>query len=330
MSSRAGSSPDGRCGSASGHRGPLWTARGRCGRRHAVDRRERSRRRRAAHRSLPYRRRRSALRRWRSRGAPARSRAGRSRRRRGGAARRHRSSCARGAPRAPRGARPPAHDVAPGRQPRGEPVDVDTASAAAAEQVTRAFDEEWAGFGDGVKRPHTSAVAFALTYGVRTGDRALREIGVRTLDRLGWSALSDARTGAFHRLCRARDWSEPDTARLLGVQADLAGLLLDAAVILEEDAYAERARAAIDYVIGALGDPAGGFFESEAEAVDRICVTASNARMVRTLLRAADVLRTPRYGELALAGDRAPRPRGLRARRRARALPGVGRRDVPT
>jgi uncharacterized protein YyaL (SSP411 family) len=204
-----------------------------------------------------------------------------------------------------RRARREALDHPPTMSPRGvspgvSSVDVDTASAAAAEQVTRAFDEEWAGFGDGVKRPHTSAVAFALTCGVRTGDRALREIGVRTLDRLGWSALSDARTGAFHRLCRARDWSEPDTARLLGVQADLAGLLLDAAVILEEDACAERARAAIDYVIGALGDPAGGFFESEAEAVDRICVTASNARMVRTLLRAADVLRTPRYGELAL------------------------------
>jgi uncharacterized protein YyaL (SSP411 family) len=179
-------------------------------------------------------------------------------------------------------------------------VDIDAASAAAAEQVTRAFDSESAGFGQGAKRPHASALAFALTYGVRTADRALREIAVRSLDRLGWSAFSDSRTGAFHRLCRARDWSEPDTARLLGVQADLAGLFLDAAVILEEDAYAERARAAIDYAIGALGDPAGGFFESEAGEIDRIFVTVSNARMVRTLLRAADVLRTPRYGELAL------------------------------
>jgi uncharacterized protein YyaL (SSP411 family) len=184
--------------------------------------------------------------------------------------------------------------------PPTAPVDIDAASAAAAEQVTRAFDEEWAGFGHGAKRPHASALAFALTSGVRTADRALREIAVRSLDRLGWSAFSDSRTGAFHRLCRVRDWSEPETARLLGVQADLAGLFLDAAVILEEDAYAERARAAIDYAIGALGDPAGGFFESEAEEIDRIFVTVSNARMVRTLLRAADVLRRPRYGELAL------------------------------
>ena len=88
----------------------------------------------------------------------------------------------------------------------------------------------------------------------------------------------------------------------------------DAAVMLDEDAYAERARGAIDYAVGVLGDPAGGFFESEAESadagsagpgesgssdeaprdarrIDRIFVTASNARMVRTLLRAADVLR---------------------------------------
>lgn len=183
------------------------------------------------------------------------------------------------------------------------PVDLADVSAAAAEHLTRAFDEEWAGFGEGVKEPHAAAVAFALSAGVQTGDTALRGMAVRTLDRLGWSDLSDARSGAFHRSCRAPDWTDPDRARLLGVQAELAGLFLDVAVMLDEDAYAERARAAIDYAVGTLGDSAGGFFESEAEwggDIDRIFVTASNARMVRTLLRAADVLQAARYSDLAL------------------------------
>ena len=185
-------------------------------------------------------------------------------------------------------------------------LDVADVSAAAAARLTQAFDATWAGFGEGAKRPHVSAVALALGLAVRTGDDALREMAVRTLDRLGWSDLSDARTGAFHRLCRQREWTAPDTARLLGVQAELAGLFLDAAVMLDERAYADRARAALDYTAAVLADPAGGFFESEAEddgepgSVDRVLITSSNARMVRTLLRAAEVLHAPRYGELAM------------------------------
>lgn len=180
-------------------------------------------------------------------------------------------------------------------------VNVDDAVAHAAERLTEAFDDTWAGFGPGAgggaKQPHTSAVAFALAVGVRTGDARLRDMAVRTLDRLGWSELSEARSGAFHRLCHARDWTEPDTARLLAVQAELAGLFLDAATMLGEGAYGDRARAAIDYAVAVLGDPAGGFAESEA---DRVLITSSNARMVRTLLRAAVVLETLRYGDLAL------------------------------
>jgi uncharacterized protein YyaL (SSP411 family) len=201
----------------------------------------------------------------------------------------------------------------------------DNAPASAAAYLGLAFDETWAGFGDGAKLPESSAVAFALTHGVRTGDPRLRDIAVRTLDRLGWSDLSDARTGAFHRACATREWTDPDSARLLGVQADLAGLFLDAATILDEDAYAERARAALTWVAESLADEGGGFFESqwseedearrpEPEAgwrepedgsrepgLDRILVASSNARMVRTLLRAAEVLQAPRFGELAMA-----------------------------
>lgn len=205
----------------------------------------------------------------------------------------------------------------------GHGVD-DNAPASVAAYLGLAFDETWAGFGDGAKLPEAPAVAFALTHGVRTGDAGLRDIAVRTLDRLGWSDLSDARTGAFHRACATREWTDPDTARLLGVQADLAGLFLDAATILDEDAYAERARAALTWVAESLADEGGGFFESQwtdgpgephgsedlsgepetesrAPVLDRILVASSNARMVRTLLRAAEVLQAPRFGELAMA-----------------------------
>jgi uncharacterized protein YyaL (SSP411 family) len=178
-----------------------------------------------------------------------------------------------------------------------------------AAELRAAFDGTWAGFGDGPKVPSAPPVAFALAHGTRAGDRDLVDLAVRTLDRIGWGDLSDAASGAFHRACTNRDWTAPDTARLLDVQAELAALFLDAAVALDEQAYAARARAALDYVTRTLADEMGGFFNSEAasggdddrgERVDRLIVTSANARMVRTLLRAADVLEEPRLAEAAM------------------------------
>jgi len=182
------------------------------------------------------------------------------------------------------------------------------AEESAARLVREAFDDRWAGFGAGAKTPQVAAVAFALARGARTGDRDLADLAVRTLDRLGWSELSDASSGAFHRACRTRAWTLPDTARLLDVQADLAMLFLDAAAALDEQAYADRARAALDYVSGHLADQAGGFFNSEAELgadldglVDRTVVVPANARIVRALLRGAEALRAAHFGDLAMA-----------------------------
>jgi uncharacterized protein YyaL (SSP411 family) len=181
----------------------------------------------------------------------------------------------------------------------------DDAPERVAEYLKRVFDDTWAGFGRAPRTPRPAPVAFALTHGVRAGDRALREMAVRTLDRLGWSDLSDARTGAFHRQCATREWTEPDVTYLLDVQAQMAALFLDAAIVLGEDAYAERARAAINGAIDLLADEAGGFFESrwlsDADTVDRILVMSSNARMVRALLQAAELLHAPHFGERALA-----------------------------
>jgi uncharacterized protein YyaL (SSP411 family) len=177
-----------------------------------------------------------------------------------------------------------------------------------ATQLAATFDRVWAGFGEGPKMPHASTLAFALTHGARTGDDDLVSLAVRTLDRVGWSALSDQDDGAFNRACLTREWTDPDTARLLDVQADLAGLFLEASVFLGEEAYALRARAALDYVVAVLEDAAeGGFFNSQAERregppiIDRVIVTSANARMVRTLVRAAEVLDEPRFAERAAA-----------------------------
>ena len=88
------------------------------------------------------------------------------------------------------------------------------------------------------------------------------------------------------------DWTEPDRAHLLDVQADMIRLYLDAWTITGADRYRDRARDAWAYVDRTLHDREnGGFFASEhAGQVDRVLLTDANARMIRTLLHASQVL----------------------------------------
>jgi uncharacterized protein YyaL (SSP411 family) len=118
------------------------------------------------------------------------------------------------------------------------------------------------------------------------------DVAITTLDRMGWDGLSAEAEGAFHYACARADWTEPDRAHLLDVQADMIRLYLDAWTITGADRYRDRARDAWAYVDRTLHDRAnGGFFASEhAGQVDRVLLTDANARMIRTLLHAAQVL----------------------------------------
>jgi uncharacterized protein len=158
------------------------------------------------------------------------------------------------------------------------------------------FDAMNGGFGSGAKFPLAAPIAFALRLAQRDNDEAMLDVAVTTLDRMGWDGLSaqpdQADAGAFHRACAGADWTEPDRAHLLDIQADMIALYLDAWTITGADRYRDRARDAWAYVDRTLHDRAnGGFFASElAGQVDRVLLTDANARMIRTLLHAARVL----------------------------------------
>ena len=158
------------------------------------------------------------------------------------------------------------------------------------------YDARHGGFGRDAKFPLAAPVAFALRLAQRDNDEAMLDVAITTLDRMGWDGLSapsgdDA--GAFHRACANADWTAPDRAHLLDVQADMIRLYLDAWTITGADRYRDRAREAWDYVDRTLHDRAngGGFFASEhAGQVDRVLLTDANARMIRTLLHASQIL----------------------------------------
>jgi uncharacterized protein YyaL (SSP411 family) len=171
------------------------------------------------------------------------------------------------------------------------------------------YDSRHGGFGAEAKFPLAAPVAFALRLAQRDNDEAMLDVAITTLDRMGWDGLSssadDRDAGAFHRACARPDWTEPDRAHLLDVQADMIRLYLDAWTITGADRYRDRARDALDYVERTLHDRGsagngGGFFASEhAGQVDRVLLTDANARMIRTLLHASRVLDDVSFAEIA-------------------------------
>jgi uncharacterized protein YyaL (SSP411 family) len=153
------------------------------------------------------------------------------------------------------------------------------------------FDATHGGFGTGAKFPLAAPVAFALELARRDNDEAMLDVAVTTLDRMGWDGLSAGGEGAFHHSCARADWTVPDRAHLLDVQADMIRLYLDAWTITGAEHYRDRARDAWAYVDRTLHDRAnGGFFTSELDGrVDRVLLTDANAKMIRVLLQAARV-----------------------------------------
>jgi uncharacterized protein YyaL (SSP411 family) len=173
--------------------------------------------------------------------------------------------------------------------PAGDPLADITGS------LRQSYDPAHSGFGQEGRGKFAWAapVALALHAGHRSGDLDLITMATATLDRMGWGGLSDdeagAAAGAFHRATAQADWSEPDRAHLVEVQADMLRLYLDAWAITGDDRYRDRARAVWNYVDRVLHDRAnGGFFVSELDGeVHRILLTDANAKMIRALLHAS-------------------------------------------
>jgi uncharacterized protein len=191
----------------------------------------------------------------------------------------------------PRGA--PSNDWGEGEAPSGQNVNpLPWGEGRVRGLLLGEYDAQHGGFGQGPKFPLAAPVAFALRLAQRDNDEAMLDVAITTLDRMGWDGLSSDGEGAFHHACARADWTEPDRAHLLDVQADMMRLYLDAWTITGAERYRDRARDAWAYVDRTLHDRAdGGFFASEhAGQVDRVLLTDANARMIRTLLHAAHLL----------------------------------------
>jgi uncharacterized protein YyaL (SSP411 family) len=168
--------------------------------------------------------------------------------------------------------------------------------AAIRDGLMREFDPEHGGFGRAAKFPLAAPLLFALRAGVLADDAELIAVAETTLDHIAAGALTDPATGAFHRACAQPDWTDPDPAHLLDVQAEMIGAYLEAYRLLHHDRYRARAVAALEYVARTLREgPHGAFYHFEPAREPPLIATDSNARLIRTLVQASDVLGDNRW-----------------------------------
>lgn len=143
-----------------------------------------------------------------------------------------------------------------------QPV-VAATSLAAAEQLTRNYDEVNGGFGTAPKFPRPAGLGFLLRYGHQSGDRRILEMVFATLKKMAAGGLYDHLGGGFHRYSVDALWRVPHFEKMLYDQAQLAILYLDAFQLSREPFFKEIAAKTLDYVLSSMRDDLGGFYSAE-------------------------------------------------------------------
>ena len=135
--------------------------------------------------------------------------------------------------------------------------------AAAYEAIARHFDSEYGGLGDAPKFPQTPVLEFLTRIaGLPWAPEAVT-ILTTTLTRMALGGIRDHLGGGFARYAVDRVWLVPHFEKMLYDNADLARLYLRAAQLTGDPLYRRVAVEALDYMLGDLSHPGGGFFAAE-------------------------------------------------------------------
>ena len=159
-------------------------------------------------------------------------------------------------------------DITHALQPRGDaaahqqPLDVNILKKAY-DQLSRAFDPRWGGFGKAPKFPTPHHLTFLLRWYRRTQDVSALDMVERTLVEMRKGGIFDQVGYGFSRYSVDERWLVPHFEKMLYDQALLAMAYLEACQATGKKLYGEAAREIFTYVLRDMTAPDGGFYSAE-------------------------------------------------------------------
>jgi uncharacterized protein YyaL (SSP411 family) len=182
-----------------------------------------------------------------------------------------------------------------------------TAIQRAVDDLAKAFDSTWGGWGRAPKFPRPSVIDLLLRHHRRSpgGDGAKSlEMAVLTLDRIARGGIHDHVGGGFHRYTVDDKWRVPHFEKMLYDNAQLASVYLAAHQVTGRADFAEVARATLDYLAREMTDASGGFYaatDADSEGIEGKYFVWTAAELDRIAGDDAGLLR--QYFDITVGGN---------------------------
>ena len=131
----------------------------------------------------------------------------------------------------------------------------------AVEIFTDRFDEDFGGFGSGMKFPEPMHYTLLLRHWAQTGD-ALNILD-KSLTNMAEGGLFDQLGGGFHRYSTDRKWLVPHFEKMLYDNGLLAKLFLDMFQATKQDIYQDTAKETFAWLFREMSSDEGAFYASQ-------------------------------------------------------------------
>ena len=147
------------------------------------------------------------------------------------------------------------------RAGKGRGVPNDQLVRGAVEILSDRFDEDYGGFGSGMKFPEPMHYTLLLWHWAQTGD--FLDILDKSLTAMAEGGLFDQLGGGFHRYSTDRQWRVPHFEKMLYDNGLLAKLFLDMFQATKQDIYQTIPRETFAWLSREMTSPEGAFYASQ-------------------------------------------------------------------
>ncbi|MCG5052598.1 MAG: thioredoxin domain-containing protein [Myxococcales bacterium] len=134
--------------------------------------------------------------------------------------------------------------------------------AATVGYLKNAFDPVYGGLRRAPKFPSNVPIRLLLRYHRRTGDERALHMALLTLEKMAAGGLYDQVGGGFHRYATDALWLVPHFEKMLYDNALLTVAYLEGFQQSGREDFARVAREVLDYVLGEMTSPEGGFYSA--------------------------------------------------------------------